>query len=187
MTISASTSKQMWQILLPEETRTSAYRMVLLGIGNELNGDDAAGVQFVRLLREKLPADSDAAPAAHLNTIPTVLLIEGAIAPENSTGSIRKFKPDLVVMVDAAQMDLQPGQMTLLDPDLIDGITASTHNFPLSMLAGYIRQEMNCEVRIIGIQPLGNDQFTPLSAVVETAVQDLVEEFLTHICRQSHA
>lgn len=178
MTTSASTSKQMWQILLPEEIRTSGFRMALLGIGNELNGDDAAGVQFVRLLREKLPADSNAAPAVLLTPASPLLLIEGGTAPENFTGSIRRFQPHVVVMVDAAQMDLEPGQMALLDEALIDGITASTHSFPLSMLARYIRQEMNCRVHIIGIQPLANDQFTPLSAEVQAAVNDLADALL---------
>ncbi|MEM5775422.1 MAG: hydrogenase 3 maturation endopeptidase HyCI [Anaerolineaceae bacterium] len=154
--------------------------MVLLGIGNELNGDDAAGVQFVRLLRENLPADSNAAPAVFLTADFPMLLIEGGTAPENFTGSIRKFQPHLVVMVDAAQMDLRPGQMALLEEALIDGITASTHSFPLSMLARYIRQEMNCRVHIIGIQPKANDQFTPLSAEVQAAITDLAQALLRH-------
>lgn len=167
MMISASTSKQIWQTLLPAGINSPAKKIILLGIGNELNGDDAAGVQFVRLLK----ANKRSTPAA-------VLILEGGIAPENFTGTIRKFQPDLLIMIDAAQMDLISGEMALLDPDETEGITASTHTFPLSMLAGFIRQEMACQVRLIGIQPKANDPFTPLSPEVETAVDDLAEAFL---------
>jgi hydrogenase 3 maturation protease len=169
MTISASTSLEIWQTLLPEGISPSA-KVALLGIGNEFNGDDAAGVQFIRQLQPDVRT-------------PAVLLIEGGTAPENFTGAMRKFAPALVVMVDAAQMELQPGQTALLNPDETEGITASTHTFPLSMLAAYIRQEMGCEVWLIGIQPKGNEPFTPLSPEVETAISELADKFHIHMGR----
>ncbi|MCE5208313.1 MAG: hydrogenase maturation peptidase HycI [Chloroflexi bacterium] len=173
MMISASTSKQMWQTLLPAGIKSPVKRTVLLGIGNELNGDDAAGVQFVRLLKDNIQENMPATPA--------VLMIEGATAPENFTGTLRKFQPELVVMIDAALMGLQPGEMALINPDETEGITASTHTFPLSMLASFIKEEMGCRVWLIGIQPEANDQFTPLSPVVCAAVNDLAEQFIHHI------
>jgi len=120
----------MWQTLLPAGIKSPVKRTVLLGIGNELNGDDAAGAQFVRLLKDNIQ---------NMPATPAVLIIEGATAPENFTGTIRKFQPELVVMIDAALMGLQPGEMALIDPDETEGITASTHTFPLSMLASFIK------------------------------------------------
>jgi len=162
----------MWQTLLPAGIKSPVKRTVLLGIGNELNGDDAAGMQFVRLLKDNIQ---------NMPATPAVLMIEGATAPENFTGTIRKFQPELVVMIDAALMGLQSGEMALIDPDETAGITASTHTFPLSMLASFIKQEMGCQVWLIGIQPEANDQFTPLSPVVSAAVNDLAEQFINHI------
>ena len=35
--------------------------------------------------------------------------MEAGPAPENFTGPLRRFRPDLVLLVDAAQMDAEPG------------------------------------------------------------------------------
>ena len=69
-------------------TDKSVQRIVILGMGNELDGDDAAGIQVARRLQSSL-ADC-----------PHVLVIDGGNAPESYTGKIRQFGPDFVLLVD---------------------------------------------------------------------------------------
>jgi hydrogenase 3 maturation protease len=120
-------------------------RVAVLGIGNELNGDDGAGVRVVRELAARLPAT------------PGVLLIDGGVAPENFTGPLRRFQPDLVIEIDAAHLGETPGTTQVVDWREADGLSASTHTLPPSVLGHYLVSELGCEVRLIGIQPARTD------------------------------
>jgi hydrogenase 3 maturation protease len=132
-------------------------RIAVVGVGNELNGDDGAGVRVVRELAARLPAT------------PGVLLIDGGVAPENFTGPIRRFRPDLVLEIDAAQLGATPGTAAWVDWREADGLSASTHTLPPSVLAAFLTQELGCQVALIGIQPAGLEMGQPLSTSVERA------------------
>lgn len=134
-----------------------------MGIGNELRGDDVAGIIVIRNLL-----------AAFSSTVPSnLLLVEAAHAPENHTGPIRKFSPDLVVLIDMAQMDEMPGTVRWLPWQETTGISASTHTMPPYMLARYLTAVTHAEVALIGIQPTHTDLGAPMSDLVETAVNEI--------------
>lgn len=138
-------------------------RIAILGVGNESNGDDGAGVQVVRLLSARLPAT------------PGVLLIDAGTAPENFTAPLRRFKPDLVVEIDAAEQDADPGAVAWLDWRDADGLSASTHTLPPSVLAEFLVADLGCRVEILGIQPKALEPGTPLSAEVASAAARLAD------------
>jgi len=133
-------------------------RVAVLGIGNELAGDDAAGIAVARALIGRTQA----------------LVIDAGPAPENQTGPLRRFAPDLVLLVDAAQMGAPPGSVRWLDWREIEGLSASTHTLPLNLLAGYLVAEIGCDVAVIGLQPAGNETDTPLSTEARGAVEEVV-------------
>lgn len=133
--------------------------MAVLGVGNELNGDDAAGVAVVRRLRMCLPPR------------PQVLLLEGGAAPENFTGVLRRFAPHWVVLVDAAQMGEAPGCILWLDWRDAEGMSASTHTLPPTVLAEYLIHELGCGVGLLGIQPQQLEFDEAMSAPVRKAVR----------------
>lgn len=137
-------------------------RIALLGIGNELQGDDGAGVAVARTLQPVGIPDS-------------ALILEAGLAPENQTGVLRRFLPDLVILVDAAHMQQAPGAICWLDWQDTTGISASTHTLPLHMFARYVHMEFDCEVVLLGIQPAQNAMFAPLSAPVQSAVDTIVQ------------
>jgi hydrogenase 3 maturation protease len=139
-------------------------RIAILGVGNELNGDDAAGVRVVREL------------AARLAATPGVLLIDGGTAPENFTGPLRRFRPDLVLEIDAADFNAAPGTTRWIDWRRADGLSASTHTLPPSVLARYLVCELGCEVALVGIQPADLTFGERMSPEVEKAVTDLAGE-----------
>ena len=114
-----------------------------------------------------------AADAGHL------LILDAGPAPENITGELRRFRPEVVILVDAAQMDLPPGSIELILWDSTTGMSAASHMLPLSMLARYLTLEFGCAVHLLGIQPAHNEPDRPLSV----SVQGAVEEIARYFCR----
>jgi hydrogenase 3 maturation protease len=139
-------------------------RIALLGVGNPLRSDDAAGVLVARVLAER----------ARATTTDHVLILEAGLAPENRTGELRRFAPDVVIIVDAADMEETPGTIQVIPEDSIDGMSASTHSLPLSMLVRYLKLEWNCVVIILGIQPVSNEVGERVSPEVLQAVAEMV-------------
>lgn len=150
----------------PKNDRTTPdLHTAVVGIGSELNGDDAAGIHVARELSKA------AGFPAHF------LAIEGGSIPENASGQLRRFKPDLVILVDAADLGVQPGIIGWLEKDQIDGMSASSHTLPLSVLGGYLESELNCRVEYLGIQPKQLEFAAELSPEVADAVQEIVSVF----------
>jgi hydrogenase 3 maturation protease len=138
-------SKPTWQSQLESVLASLAkdkesLHLAILGIGNEFNGDDAAGVLVLRALR------------ARLGQQPGLLLLETGTAPENFAGSLRRFQPDLVIFLDSADMGMLPGAVTWVDWRNTEGLSASTHSLPPFVFASYLVQELGCRVALLGIQ-----------------------------------
>ena len=149
-----------------QQSKERPLRVVILGIGHELRGDDAAGLVVARQL-QPLAGDS-------------LLVIEAGPAPENQTGRIRRFAPDLILFVDAAQLGETPGAIRCLPWQETSGLSASTHTLPPYMLARFLTAELGCEVSLIGIQPEQDVLGSSLSPVVEEAV-GWVSKVLAHL------
>lgn len=132
-------------------------RIALVGVGQDLHGDDAVGLEVIRALRRRL-GERDG-----------LLLIEAGPAPENVTGALRRFAPSLIVLVDAAMMDEAPGTVRFLDPAMTDGISASSHTLPPSLVADFLARELRCAVCLLGIEPDMTDFPAPRSAIVRRA------------------
>jgi hydrogenase 3 maturation protease len=138
-------------------------RLAVLGIGHELYGDDAVGVWVAGRLGALAGANSN------------LLAVMGGSAPENCTGTLRRFAPDLVLMVDAALMELEAGGTGWLDWQAAGGFSASTHTLPLQLLAGYLTAELQCEVALLGIQPGQTRVGAPLSPEVQQAAESVAK------------
>jgi hydrogenase 3 maturation protease len=132
-----------------------------LGIGQALRGDDGVGLAVVQALR----------PFTHQN----LLVIEAAHAPENCTGQVRRFAPDLVLLIDAAQMNEAPGTIRWLNWQDCDGLSASTHTMPLSLLGHYLSAILPCKIALIGIQPATLELAETLSPELTKAAALIVE------------
>jgi hydrogenase 3 maturation protease len=102
-------------------------------------------------------------------------------APENGTSQLRQFEPDAVLLIDAAEMGEQPGSIRLIEMDEIEGMSASTHSLPLSMLAHYIQLELGCDVALLGIQPASTDVGEEVHESVVAAVREIVNQILTNM------
>jgi hydrogenase 3 maturation protease len=140
--------------------------VAVLGIGHELRGDDDVGLWLAARLK------SLAAGCERL------LAVEAGPAPENFTGTLRRFKPDLVVLVDAAFMDADAGAIGWLSWQDASGFSASTHTLPLHLLATYLTAELGCEVALIGIQPAQLTVGAALTPVVQQAAEEISKVFI---------
>ena len=148
----------------PQKAEPNATpRIAILGVGNPFRSDDVAGILVVRALAQR-------------ENTAGVLICEAGQAPENRTGEIRRYAPDLVLIVDAAEMGEATGTVRWIAEDDIDGMSASTHSLPLSMLIHYLKLDLNCDVRLLGIQVRSNEVGETASMDVLRAVDDIVEE-----------
>lgn len=139
--------------------------VVIMGVGSELRGDDAAGIVLVRQL-----AGEDLGPMLQV--------IDAGVAPENFCGVLRRRQPDLVIFVDAAQMDAKPGTIRWIEwCDLAD-CRLSTHALSLRSLAAYLISELGCPVELVGIQPSALDAVNMISPAVEQAISAFRRELM---------
>jgi hydrogenase maturation protease HycI len=144
------------------KTRSELPRLAIMGIGHELRGDDAVGVVVARKLKRLL------AYQVH------ILIVEAGAAPENMTAPLRRFAPDLALLVDAAQLNESPGAVRLLPWEKTTGLSACTHMLPPHMVAQYLHKELGCEVALLGIQPAHTTLCAGLSPAIKAAADDIV-------------
>jgi len=163
-------SPSSWQasLQLLIKQRTAESRIAIVGIGNAFRSDDAAGIRAAHALMD----------SRVIRDIETVLVMDGGHAPENATGQLRRFEPNIVLLIDAADMGEHPGTVRLIDLDEIEGMSASTHSLPLSMLANYLVLELGCTVNLLGIQPKSNEVGELISPEVAGAVREVVDTIL---------
>jgi hydrogenase 3 maturation protease len=136
-------------------------RIAVVGVGQELLGDDAAGLAVCRRLRQL---------AGHRET---ALIIPAGPAPENCTSQLRRFAPEWVVLVDAARMEAAPGTVRWIPWEQAEAMGGSSHTLPLRLLSEYLSSSMGCRVSLLGIQPAETTLGAPLSPSVGEAVESV--------------
>jgi hydrogenase 3 maturation protease len=134
-------------------------RVVILGIGNTLKGDDAAGPLVCERLSGKVPAK----------------VIDAGAVPENYIGPILAAAPDALLIVDAVDFGGRPGQIRLCPLDEIHELTFSTHALSLHLSVDLIRRERPIEVCVIGVQADRMRFGDCLSPAVREATETLVD------------
>jgi hydrogenase 3 maturation protease len=122
-------------------------KTMLVGIGNELRGDDAVGLVVARRLRGAVGAR----------------VLETGDAPENHLGLVVLERPDTVLLIDAADLGRPPGEFEILDPADMEGTCLTTHAMPLAELSGVISFRTGAAVHLLGIQPASVRIGSPLS------------------------
>ncbi len=142
---------------------TGSERAVILGAGSSLMADDAAGVMITDALIERFGPEPERFRA-----------YSGGTAPECFTGEIKKFKPDLVVIIDAADFGGQPGEISAIDPSVVGGVSFSTHMLPLKVMLDYLNKELGCRTTIIGIQPACLEFGGEMTEEVRIAVDEMI-------------
>ena len=136
--------------------------MAFVGIGNEFNGDDLVGPLVARKL------------IARLSQRDNILVLDAGTAPENVTGSLRSFQPQLVVLIDAVDLGEPVGTIEWLAWDAVEGMDAFTHGLPPAVFGNFLRQELGCQVFLIGIQPASLVFDQPPHPAVKASINKVV-------------
>jgi len=131
---------------LHEKDSAKDQRFAILGIGNDLKGDDAVGWYVVDRLRAEFGKDAN------------LLLVKTSV-PENHVREISEFAPKLLIVVDAADFGKRPGNIKIIKEYQITHSFISTHNTPLTIfLRLYNADEpYRKPVTLIGIQRESNE------------------------------
>ena len=150
-----------------DEFFSSAKLVVILGIGNELNGDDAVGLYVTKRLQSE-------------KSFPEwVHIFYCEKAPEHFLGKIYKLQPNRVLVLDAANMDAPPGSIAIIPKEIIwGGYNFSTHTLSLTLLEEFLGRsstssDTDFQMMFIGIQPKQMIFDTPLSVECKEAAEEL--------------
>lgn len=138
--------------------------MAVLGAGSELRGDDRAGLLVVERLRTRCKKNG---------SCPQIEPFYGATAPENLTGEIKRYRPTHLILVDAADVGKEPGNVEVISPETIAEVSFTTHMMPMKIVVDYLRESIDCKVMIVGIQPKSLEYDVPVSPEVRASVRQV--------------
>ncbi len=143
-------------------------KVVIVGIGNTLRGDDGAGPKLIEQLKN-----------SQLLTLSSKLsLISVGEVPENYLAKIAEHKPDTIMLVDAVDFGSEPGSVRLIEQDTLKEESFFSHNASIKLIISYLRKTTKGLVLLLGIQPTKNLQMgSGLSEPVKQAIRR-IEEFL---------
>ncbi len=150
------TDQQLFEQL--NELRGSAT--VIVGIGNILKGDDAAGP----LVCEQLERTGVSAE-----------LIDAATVPENYIQTIIKKAPRNLLIVDAVDFGAPAGTVRIFEPDQLSAHAVSTHTLSPRLLIDMVRRSIKVDVYFVGIQPAHTQLGQSVSPAVSQAIQRLCD------------
>jgi hydrogenase 3 maturation protease len=146
-----------------KEFLKNRQKLVVLGIGNDMRGDDALGSLLARKLSNLLKDNQD------------VTVYDAGTVPENFTGAIKKDNPSHIILIDAVDMKETPGFIRLITKDEIANYSISTHALPLSFLIRYLESTGTAHTLLLGIQPKNMDLSDEISIEVEKSITYLLK------------
>ncbi len=130
---------------------------VIMCIGNRDGGDDGIGPYIA----ERLEKDH-----------PDFVVLDGGISPENYTSVVKRYQPETLILVDAADMGLPAGEIRIVPEEKIGTMHLSTHGISLALLIEFLKKDIK-EIVVIGIQP--RKMSGPMSARVRKSGEHLID------------
>lgn len=139
-------------------------KVVFLGVGNLMRGDDGAGCVFIKEAKKLGKA-----------AIHQVYFFDGGQTPENYLEPIVNIKPDSIFIVDAVDFGAGAGEVALFKK-IPPHSSFSTHTLSLTFILEYLKKNTQAKIFILGIQPERLDWGTGLSSKTKNAVRQLVSQ-----------
>ena len=150
-----------------------AEKVLIIGVGNRMRGDDAVGPMAIDRLKES-------------RDIPdTWMLVDAGEVPENALGLVEKEKPDRILLIDACDWGGEPGEVRFFSADEILTLpirTISTHGVPLSFWVKMtLVDHPYLKIELLGVQAQSLEfNAPPTPAVVKTleGIEGVIREHL---------
>jgi len=142
-----------------QELKTFTDRQIaFIGLGNELRGDDGAGLLFLKYLRRAAEFQRSFFVCAGTN-------------PENYLQTILDSKAQLAVFIDAARWGAKPGEIAWLSADQIDAVGISTHAYSIRLVEKYLKAQQDMAFKYLVIEPLTMQLNTECSPIVRKRIK----------------
>jgi hydrogenase 3 maturation protease len=142
-------------------------QILFVGIGNLLKMDDGVGVYISKRIKNKGNVSS--------------LTVEVSI--ENYIGKINSLNPDILVLIDCADLNSTTGTFRLLSLSQIQDLTFNTHSISLKRLSEFFRMP----VYVLAIQPGIIDFGENLSYLIKNVANRIINQInrleVNHGCR----
>lgn len=151
-------------------------RVAVIGIGNRLWGDDGAGPELLRKLKEEWEVQE-----SRWNALGERFFIDAGEFPEDWFIRILDLKPDVILVIDAMDLQAEPGSIAILELEaLSEAFCCSTHRLPLRSLL-HLWERNGSQTLVLAVQPKDLTFREGLSPEVETSV-----DFLAGFFSQRH-
>ncbi len=125
-------------------------KTMIWGLGNELYGDDQVGIEVCRKLMEM-----DADGRLEISICYTV--------PGNYVSKAIRLRPSRLILVDASDMGLKPGEFRRFSLDEIEDVSFTNHDMPIDKMLA----PLSPITTVIGIQPQRVELGAPLTDLME--------------------
>ena len=132
-------------------------RLVIVGMGNPLRGDDGLGPKLIEELSGKTGA----------------LCIDVGTSPESYGGKVLNAKPETILLVDAVHLGKSPGEYAILKKDEIAESGVTTHNISPKLFIEYLAAQSEAKIYLLGIQPKNTGFGQTLSPEVEKTLKTI--------------
>ncbi len=153
------------QQILQQLKQLSRSKTLIIGVGNTLKGDDAAGPVVCEQLAGKISAE----------------IIDTGTVPENYIQTIVRKDPQNLLIIDAVDFNASPGTIEIFRPEQLSSFAFSTHTLSPRLFIDMIKQQIKVDVYLLGIQPaqtqLGQNISNSVSEAIQQVTDVLVELF----------
>ena len=140
-------------------------RVAVVGLGNEYRGDDAAGIAFARMLKERVKMGGK------------LVVIEAGMNLVATLKEIEECRPSRVLIVDAADLRIIDGWRIISESEIVErGI--STHENNVAMCVRYLNAVLpKLDIMFVDIQfhDLEVTESLELSPKVSDSIRDLAD------------
>lgn len=106
-----------------------------------------------------------------------ITVFDGKSVPENFTGVIKRETPSHIIILDAVEMNKEPGHIRFVMKEEIANYSVSTHAMPLSFLVKYLESTTSAEIMLLGIQPENMDLICELSPNIQESLNYVLKLF----------
>lgn len=138
-------------------------RTLVITLGSELRADDGVGPSVFSRLKPRRP---------------DLRVMDAGTVPENIAQTAIDWKPDKIVLIDAANFGGAAGELRIIPLEAINRQTVlSTHSFPLSVTFSIVKEDTGAELVILGVQVKNLDYKEGLSPEVEETASKLAQYF----------
>jgi len=160
-----------FRLRLREDLRSKlSGRVALVGVGNEVFGDDGVGPWVAQQLEQAGAQE----------------VVDSGTTPELDTWRIREIAPDTVLFVDAVDFGGSPGEVVFLEPAALRRTGFDTHRPPLKLTMQYLEQDLNCKCFLLAIQPKDTRYESPMCNEVSSTARNIIQILLQEVFAPGH-